>query len=211
MDRPRDEFLARSALAGDQRAGPRLGELLHHADRVAQRRVGADDRIQTVRAPDLPAKGEVLLDQTLHAQQPIDRDEDVVEDERLGDVVAGSELDGLHRTFHRAESGDHDDIRVRGHVARLGQDGQAVHLRHANVQQGHVNPARLEAPQGLLAVAGQHDLEPDLAKDFRERFANRFLVVGDQNYFCVHYADSLYIRNPAVRNRRVGGPASRPK
>jgi hypothetical protein len=98
----------------------------------------------------------------------------------LGDVVEGAAADRLDGAVHVAEGGDQDDRRV-GRVApeRLG-DGEAVHLRHADVRHHEVRrlPGR-EPLEGLAAVGELLHLPAALSEDAGEELAARGVVVDD--------------------------------
>ena len=171
---------------GDQLlAGPRLaahqhGDVLRPdtGDRVEQpphRRGVANDG-----APERALGREPAV---LHAQRPrlegaIDDQRDLVDVERLGDVLVGAALHRAHRHLLRAVRGEHDHgQRFVALVDRLEQL-HAVHLRHGVV--GHHAVHAFELGQRLLARTRQHRFQAAGLEELAQREEQRRLVVNQQ-------------------------------
>ncbi|CAO0825275.1 hypothetical protein SMICM17S_12079 [Streptomyces microflavus] len=80
----------------------------------------------------------------------------------LGDVVVGAEVESVDARADVGTGGDHDH-RGRGALADLAADLVAVLVGQAEVEQDDAEGLLLrgqQRAQGLLAVAGVHDLEP---------------------------------------------------
>ncbi len=100
--------------------------------------------------------------------------------ERLGDVIVGSKLHGLHGGFDGPVSGHERDLGARQKFFYLFQELKTGHVRHHHVAQDHVYGLLFEKCQrGLAALRFQADKAKGLA-DGDAEFADTLLVVDDQ-------------------------------
>ena len=67
------------------------------------------------------------------AERLVGDEQQLLDLERLGDVVVRAELDRADRGLDRAERGDHHDVRRLGQRHHAADQIEAVHLRHAQV------------------------------------------------------------------------------
>ena len=78
----------------------------------------------------------------------------------LGDVAGGALAQGLDRDLLVAEGRDQDDRHLRVVVADVLDQLDARHAGHAQVGEDEVGLPPLERGQGLVAVAGELELQP---------------------------------------------------
>jgi hypothetical protein len=196
MQRRGDQLLARAALADDQdgrigrgRPADRLEDLAHRGALADERRlvvralVGRGTRV----AAGLRPQRADFLGQGALPQRSLQGQHDLVEIERLGEVVIGSPAHRLDGGGRPAQGGDDDDRQVGQLRAQLRQDLHAVAAGHLEVEQDGVRRLlgdlgqRLSAVgrlQGLIALGSQeeHEIAPDGP-----------VVVGHQDLdWCVH-------------------------
>ena len=135
VDRARHQLLAAAVLAVDQHAavGRRGG-----GDLLAQRpdrRALADDLGALI---ETRAQGRVLALEPRVLEGAADRDQDLLEGERLLDEVVGAQARGLDRRLDRAVAGDHHDDGLRTRPLELGERLEAVHAVHPDVEEGQI-------------------------------------------------------------------------
>lgn len=119
--------------------------------------------------------------------------------EGLGEVVVGAAVKPLHLVVHLRLGGQqqHRD-RIPGR-AQPPEHGDAVGLRHHNVQHRHVVLARFQIRQSVLAVFHRVDGKEILFEDFHERTGQRPFILCKQDahirftllrdlLFCVYFA-----------------------
>ena len=148
----RDQFLAGAGFAGDQhgRVGARdppdrLVDLLH-------RRALADDQLARIALAEPGRQFQHLIAQTLVLEEALDRQQNLVQVERLGDVVVRSELHRLDRGRRAAVAGDDDHWQVnRSSRPSLTQHVEPAQPGHPDVHHDQIRPHRPLARQ-----PGQH-------------------------------------------------------
>ena len=99
---------------------------------------------------------------------------------RLGDVVVGAKLHGLHRGFDRAVSGHERNLGARQKLFYLLQKLQPRHVRHHHVGQHHVDGLLFEQRQRRLPAFRLQADEAESLADGDAEFADTLLVVDDQ-------------------------------
>ena len=122
-----------------------------------------------------------LLREPAGGERPLGEQQHLVEIERLGQVIVGAALHRLDGGLHRPVRGHDDHVRVGRQLAQLGQHGEAVGARHADVEKHEVERRLREHAQRLVAVAHGGDLVAGLTQPFFEHPAQAILVVGDQD------------------------------
>src|SRR5437667_93135 len=136
-----------------------------------------DDRRATLR---LIARPRELLG---GADVRFDAGEQLAHTERLGDEVGGAQAKRLDRRFLGRHRRDHQDRKVAEPLVglHLGQELEAVHLGHHDVEQQQVGAFLLELPHEPLATGRDDDLVAVLLEDPHERADQRLVVVGDED------------------------------
>src|SRR3954464_795967 len=103
--------------------------------------------------------------------------------EGFGNVVVGSLRKPLQLVLGVGARGEHDERNERRPqaFAHLLAQLEAVHHRHVDVGNDEIGPVNLHFVERFAAVAGFEDLAADLAQDDPDYFADRRVVVDDQN------------------------------
>ena len=177
----RDELLAGPALAGDHDGRPAVGRLADRLEDFQDARTLPDESVEPVLAPQLAFELPILLLQPLALERVGDGEPQLVELERLGDVVIRAELHRLHRRLGRSEGGHDEHHRSRRVLLRGAQNGEAVHLPHAEVGDDQVERVALERLDGGFAAVGQRHGIADLPQHDAEQLSHALLVVDDQH------------------------------
>jgi len=129
----RDELLARSALSRDERRGVALGDHLdarlhlHHLRRVTDEAI--DGRAESERAPRLGQ----LAAHRARALEPGDLVQELVQVERLPEVVRRALLEGRDRLADVGVSRHEDEVGERRILANRSQQREPVDSRQLNV------------------------------------------------------------------------------
>ena len=134
-----------------------------------------------VEADRSPAGAAVLLIAPL--QGPGHGFQGLVQVERLGQVIEGAALDGLTAVLRLPKAVMTMTGASLRQFPQLGQGGQAVEARQANVQDDGVGPLLLGLNKRLLGRGGDADVVPLLAESPFQRPANGFFIVDDQDVF----------------------------
>src|SRR4051794_12613229 len=103
------------------------------------------------------------------------------ERERLGQVVAGTEVEAVHLEPHLGEARQHQD-RLLGPVAQqLPEHVAAVHAGHQQVKDDQVIGIRERSPQSVWAAARQLDRQALRRQRAAQARAYRLLIVDEQD------------------------------
>src|SRR6266852_861654 len=108
MDGLRDQLLTGSALARDHHRRQPVCGLSDDLKQLDHLSALADEALEAALASELRPELAVLVLKPLALEGIGDRQLDLVELERLGDVVVGAQLHRLDRRFGRGEGGDHE-------------------------------------------------------------------------------------------------------
>ena len=112
-----------------------------------------------------PARRAFLRRQPLALERAADREAQLLDVERLRDIVVGAFADRLHRARDVAERGDQDDRRLGGLLRERAQHREAVRAIHAHVGHDQVIHAGGGARDRHRAVVDRVDLEALAAQD----------------------------------------------
>ena len=93
----------------------------------------------------------------------------------------GASLHGGNGGFRCGKRGHHDDLGIGTDALGLGQDGEPVHVGHAQIGDDHVERAGLDGRDGLASPRGCFDAVTLAAQVDPEELAHRALVVNDQD------------------------------
>ena len=181
VQRPGDQLLAGSALAGDEHGAVRLRELCHDAQYLLHQTAGRDD-LATARV-DLRAQVLDLARQRRSLGGALHGNQEPRLVERLRQVVVGACLDSVHGVVDGGERGDEDDFDVGpARLDRVEQGAAVGRAIHANVGQYDVDVGRREHRRRLLGIRGLvHDVAVLLEQDGR-READIRVIVDEEDF-----------------------------
>ena len=183
VDGPGGHLLARPALAGDQDGRVRRGDLLDEDVDLLHRPALADHLLEAVAVLEVPLEEDVLLLEPPGGQAPADDDLQLLDVERLDDVVERPGLEGLDGLGDAAVGRDQDDREVGPVFPGVAEDVHAVGPGHLDVGHDQVDLfllQDLEAPGGR---EGGLDRVAFLLEDDREQVEEALFVVDDQDRF----------------------------
>ena len=112
-------------------------------------------------------------------QRPQPR-EQLLERERLDDVVVGAGVEAVDPVLDGVPGGQHQDRSAVAAGAKLARDLQAVALGHQHVQDDGVHRRRRDRAEGLLAIRRQLDLVALELQGPLERSAELRFVIHHQ-------------------------------
>jgi len=107
-------------------------------------------------------------------------DVQLVDIERLGNVVIRTVAHRLYGVFHRAVGGHHDHRHLGIARLDLGQQRRTVHARHAPVADHQVDVFLLQHFERVQAVTRREHLDAILAEGRRQQVTELGLVVDHQ-------------------------------
>ncbi len=109
----------------------------------------------------------------------------LVDVERLGDVVVGAQLESPHSILGEATGGEQDDRYVagRGLAAEPMEGGEPVHAGHHDVEDDHMWGVGRGLPQGVFTVDSGLDLEAFQLEVDLDDGENVRIVVHDEDSF----------------------------
>ena len=115
------------------------------------------------------------------SERAIDHLEQRLELEGLLEEVEGPEPDHAHRGLDRPVAGDHDDGDARRLLPHAGDELDAIHLGHPDVDDGEARRRALQQVERLPPISGLDDLEPLVRQHPAQRVADLLLVVDHQD------------------------------
>ena len=191
MDRLGHDVLAGAALAfqqhGRRLAGADLSDQLHH---VVHRLTLADQLDVAVALSLFGLEPPHIPPQSGGLQRLLDDHRELVEIDRLGQVVEGPELHRLHGALDRAVGGHHHHRDLRLLLPDPFENLYSGGIGQAVVQHQQVAVFFLEQLEGGLAGLGLGDLVPLVLEPRLHRPADQLLVLDDQDVFLGHHPTS---------------------
>ena len=184
MQRLGDELLAGPRLAGDEDGGVAAGDLADELEDLQHRLRRADDALALGRAlAQLQSKCADLEAHVGVLEDPAQRGEEVVDLERLGDVVVGAVLHGLDRRGAAAEGRHHDHLELIVLALQLAQDRQPVLVRELDVHHHEVRTLLLigHRREGLGAGRGRGRPVAVLGQQIGQELTDVLVVVDDED------------------------------
>ena len=184
VDGARDQLLARAGLAGDEDGALGLGHQLGAPDDLLHGPAAPDDAVVVELFVALAAQVAVFGAQPLMLERAPDDDQQLVDLERLLQVVERAELHGLDRALDGRVRRHHEDLRPLAFGRRadvLADQIEAAQLRHDVVDDEHVERALREQPLRLARAGGVDDLVAGVAQRAAQRLEDLFLVVDEQD------------------------------
>jgi hypothetical protein len=181
VNRLGDQLLARSALSGDQDRGLRGRDLLDEPEDLEHLGASADDVLEPVGVVHPLAEDPRLGDEPLLLEDLPEQVLELLDVDRLREVVLGSLLQGLDGAPNRPERGHHDDPDLGVGTSHARQELVPVHSRHSEVGEQDVRALLRDEAERLLAVRRRADLITVFREDRRETRPRRLLVVRDED------------------------------
>jgi hypothetical protein len=181
VDRARDQLLAGAALAGDQDRRGRAGDPADQSEDLLHGLGPRDHVLEAVLALDLALQPRDLSPQRALGQGLVDQEQELLDLERLGDVVVGAELDRLDRGLDRAEGGDHDDVRRVGEGADVADQIEAVEVGHPQVGDHQLDWLGARGLEAGGAAAGGPDPVAGVGQLLGQELAHRVVVLDDEH------------------------------
>ena len=156
VDRARDHLLAGAGLARDEHRAPRLGDDFGRPDDLLHPPAAADDAVVIELGVALADEVPVLGAQALVLERAAGDDEQLVDFERLLQVVERAELHRLDRALDRRVRGHHQDLRPLGRRRRrvhLADELQPAELGHQVVDDQQVEQPLRQQPLRFARAA----------------------------------------------------------
>ena len=181
MDRPRHQLLAGAALAEDQhrRVGGR--HALDDPQHVVHPGAAGQETAEGRRARGVRAERHVLAEELGLLRRLAHDDVELLDLGRLGEVVVGAELHGLHCGGDLLKARQHDDLRRLGDRGQLAQHVEPFLLRHPHVEHDDVEGRLANALERGHAVLRAVDLVAPPRELAHDQLAQVALVVGHQH------------------------------
>ncbi len=151
MNRPRDDFLAGTALTGDEHVADALGDLPDHRLELLHR-----STLEAQEGSWLPFIAKHAAEAGVFATQgpifgdSVDLRPQRRERDRLEEIVMGASAERLDGGAQRGVGSHDQDHRVRAHGASVVQHREPVPLRESEVGEHHIEGAVAEELDGLL-------------------------------------------------------------
>ena len=101
--------------------------------------------------------------------------------QRLQQIVERSSSHGIDRRLDRAVACHEDDLGIRLQLAALGQHFQPADIRHLQIGDHDLERSRFEQRDRFLAAAGNRAGEPHTSQAVRHRLSVRVVIVDDQH------------------------------
>ena len=152
MDRLRDQFLAGARLAGDQDRSFRRRYALNQTNCFVHRLRLADDFRQSGLPLELCPQPDVVDTQIAFFRRLPHPHIKLADAVGFGQVIIGAVLHCLDGSFDRALTSEHDYFWWVGPFVDSAQKFHAIHARHVDVAQQHVDIAFFQLPQRCLAI-----------------------------------------------------------
>jgi hypothetical protein len=161
VDHPRRALLAAARFARDEDRRLAAGQLLDQRAHLHHRRRSPIRLELSLRAV---APGR-------HREHRLHQRPQLVDGDRLGEIVEGAGLEGRHRVVHAAEGGDHRHRQVAHVLGDVAHQLQAVAVGQAHVGQAQAVALLAEQAAGLgqagRAVAGQAQAQQESSSSSR--------------------------------------------
>ena len=173
-----DEFLPGAALAQDEHGGAARRDLPHLLEQVLHRRRLAHDRVEAEALVEHLAQVRHLVAQLPVLDQLVDAAPQLVEVDRLRQVIVRADAHRLDRGLDRAEAGDQDHRQVELLGPHPVQERQPVHARHAQVADRQAYPGfPFDERQSRLRVVEHPHAEAGPLERYRHRLTGPGLVI----------------------------------
>ena len=180
VQRLRDQLLARARLARDEHRHVRGRQPADHLEQRAHDGRLAHHVAPPVAALDLGAQAHHLRAQRALGERLLDRQDQLIDLEGLGDVVERAELHGADGGVDRAEGRDRDDVRRGGDGLDLAQHVESVEVRHLHVGDDEVDAAGADAFDARAPPAHGLDGVAVVLERLAQEVAHLLVVLDDE-------------------------------
>ena len=161
VDRARDQLLAGARFPRDEHGRRGVGDLTDDLVHAPHRRGSADQLVEPLAARELVAEVPHLPLEGASLERPIDHAPQILDRERLRQVIVGAELHRLHCGPQGPDGGNEDHLQAGIETLEPLQHLDPFHAREPHVEEAHVD---VTAPDGLergRPVGGlEHDADP---------------------------------------------------
>ena len=182
MQRPRNQFLACAALAGDQHSRPTDRSLRDELEYLQHPRTSAHDgRERLESAGSLGPKVPVLLAKAPLLDGVGEDGEHLLVLERLGDVVEGTTLHGSHRRVHRRVGGNHQHRQAVIVVSERVEYLQPIHVRHHHVDNDRIERTTPRQCKAVRTSGSRVDGIPGSLQQRLQHVTHHLFIVDDEN------------------------------
>ncbi len=181
MESPSHQFLAGSALTGGQNRALCRRDLADQLLHFPHRGAVADDHGACPSLRHRPPQVAHFLSQATFLHTAPDLAHQIVQNQRLEQVVRGSLAESFDCRLQVAERGDQDDRGARTESRQTIGHLNAIDAGHHKVAEHNVGLVFPCQAQALLAVAGSAANEALMAQQAGEVLAEEILVVDQQN------------------------------
>jgi hypothetical protein len=196
MDRARQQLLAGTRFAADQHRAVGRRDALDDAHHLPHAGAVPDQVVGAALFLELSLEQPVLMFEAAFLQGITDDDLQLIDIERLDDVVVSSQLQRLDGALGRSVGGDHDHRRFGVGLLGLPQDLQSRLSRHRDIADDQIEIAALHELRGSLGRIGERHRIPFLFEHDGEEVPHPLLIIDDQE--AVHCRSS----NRSARTRR---------
>ena len=179
VDQPRQQFLARAALAEYEDGGREFRHALHQIEDAARVRAGTGDELAVRGLVHLGLQAQHLAAEILALERVRDQGADLVAPDVLGHEMERAELHRLHRRGDVRRGRGHDDFGPGIILAEDAQQLEAGDARLVHVHQGDIHFVADQQRQRPFGARGAHDAVV-LAQRVVERLARQFVRVDDE-------------------------------
>ncbi len=177
---PGNELLSGAALADNQHVGVALRDRGNQLAQSLNRRAFPHD-LRGFLPGQMPARPRELRLEPALVSDPFDPKQELVEIERLGQVVVRSLLECAHRVVDVAVRGHEDHRRARRLSSCFAKHFEPVGFGHSDVADHQVENFRAHQIERLSAVGGQRDVVAPRPERVARAEADGRLVVGQED------------------------------
>src|SRR3984893_921873 len=183
MDGPCNQFFTGSTFAVDQNRAAGGGDGADGLLQFFERRTCTDDVVKRVARGRVAPEGKVLAAERYFRERAGNGEFDLVHQSRtLADVIGPPpRLDRLHGSFVVIDRSHQNDRGFRRDLMRVPKNFDSIHARHLDVGNNHVEQRAVDFALGQFATGDGFHLVAIAAQGDIEQFADRALVVTDEN------------------------------
>src|SRR5690348_13493985 len=175
------KLLAGSALSQNQNRVIVLADFLDHFIDALHFRRNADHLAVARTSAQLFAQDAVLVIEFFFVDQALELGAQLVDMERLGDVITGAETCGFDSRLDCAVLREHQDRDLGILLADAAQELHSAIFGHAQIGDGQVDGKLLEFAQRFIRRSGRADAQPGFDCDVAAKAKGGLLVVYNEN------------------------------